>query len=179
MYFGHYSRRRGAIRGAIRLTWDYTVEPYVSHTRCHTEENALEKVKKTFRIEKSVAEELAETAESEGATATEIVEKAITFYARRDAKSGERARENSDGKDAGASPRGGFDDGETNALLRQLAVKDEQISKLTEALLNAQGSAKAAQVLHAADVVPPALASEERRENRKSRWRRLAEAWRG
>ena len=139
----------------------------------------MEKVKKTFRIEKSVAEELAETAESEGRTATEIVEKAITFYASRDEKSGDQVRENSGGKGAGASSQGGSDDAETNALLQQLAVKDEQISKLTEALLNAQESAKAAQILHAVDVVPPTLASGERKENRKSRWRRLAEAWRG
>jgi len=52
-------------------------------------------------------------------------------------------------------------------------VKDGQISRLQDALDAAQGTAKAAQVLHAQE--RRALESE----GQKGRWRRLLDAWRG
>lgn len=60
-----------------------------------------------------------------------------------------------------------------SALVEQLAVKDGQISRLQDALDAAQGTAKAAQVLHAQE--RRALESE----GQKGRWRRLLDAWRG
>ncbi len=60
-----------------------------------------------------------------------------------------------------------------SALVEQLAVKDGQISRLQDALDAAQGTAKAAQVLHAQE--RRALESE----GQKDRWRRLLDAWRG
>lgn len=67
----------------------------------------------------------------------------------------------------------GAADGALSALAGQLAVKDEQISRLQDALVAAQETAKAAQVLHAQE--RRAIESAEQ----KSRWRRLRDAWRG
>ena len=179
----NYSHFSPAIRRAIRLNWGYNEEPYVSHThchtQCHTEEIALEKVKKTFRLEKSAVLQLEGAASAEGKTATEIVEKAIALYAIRGKDSDESGRENGNRNADCDGVKEQPHDEISSELLRQLAVKDEQISKLADALLNAQESAKAAQVLHAADVAPRTFEGGERSEKRKTRWRRLTEAWRG
>lgn len=71
---------------------------------------------------------------------------------------------------------------ETIEILReQLAVKDEQIAKLTQALLNAQEQGAAAQLLHAADrkddLLPEVI--DRPTDGKKSRWQRLKDAWRG
>ena len=61
-------------------------------------------------------------------------------------------------------------------LRRQLEVKDGQIADLSAALVAAQETAKAAQALHAADKADAlAVGSAER----KGRWRRALDAWRG
>ena len=61
-------------------------------------------------------------------------------------------------------------------LRRQLEIKDEQIRELGAALLNAQEQAKAAQLLHAADMkddLLPAAAPEEKPAPRRGLWARL------
>lgn len=57
-----------------------------------------------------------------------------------------------------------------DALVGQLAVKDDQIATLGRALEAAQETAKAAQALHAANVQERALESSEQKESRRWRW---------
>lgn len=71
-------------------------------------------------------------------------------------------------------------------LRGQLAVKDDQIRALSDALASAQGQVGAAQLLHAADrkgdLLPLSGATEASGDPaapRKTRWQRLKEAWRG
>lgn len=66
------------------------------------------------------------------------------------------------------------------ALTEQLAVKDDQLATLGRALEAAQETAKAAQALHAVDRKEDlALESAGQKQERRSRWERLREAWRG
>ena len=65
---------------------------------------------------------------------------------------------------------------ELERLHGQLDVKDAQIRTLGEALADAQATAKGAQALHAATAQTLALESAAQK---KSRWQRLLEAWRG
>lgn len=66
------------------------------------------------------------------------------------------------------------------ALTEQLAVKDDQLATLGRALEAAQETAKAAQALHAVDRKEDlALESAGQKHERRSRWERLREAWRG
>jgi hypothetical protein len=66
-------------------------------------------------------------------------------------------------------------------LRQQLNIKDKQIEKLNEALLNAQEQGKAAQLLQAVDKKDALLTSGDiELENvPKGRWQRLKAAWRG
>jgi len=112
------------------------------------------KVKKTYRLEQDTIYELEELCERSGKTATEAIEDAIHDAIR--LPYAERA--NDGGSDAMA------------ALVGQLAVKDDQIASLGRALEAAQETAKAAQVLHAANVQQTALESSEQKERRRLRW---------
>ena len=128
------------------------------------------KVKKTFRIEEELVSELDKLAKERGISQTEALEAAIhgaihvpytepyTCHTPVDKE-----------KDTETSP-------EIKALIKQLDVKDQQIESLSSALVSAQETAKAAQALHAADKQTLALESVEQK---KSRWARLKDAWRG
>ena len=135
-------------------------------------------VQKKFWISAETAEKIEAESKALGVSQSELVRERLSIFSQPKTE-----LENAQGEAPKTKSGNGFDEERARILLQQLAVKDEQISKLTEALLNAQESAKAAQVLHAADAMPQAFESEpqkeEEREERKSRWRRLVDAWRG
>ena len=62
-------------------------------------------------------------------------------------------------------------------LEKQLAEKDRQIDRLLDALVVSQEQTKAAQALNAAD--KKEVKALESSEQKKTRWQRLKEAWRG
>jgi predicted transcriptional regulator len=104
------------------------------------------KVKKTYRLEEETADKLASLSELEGKTATEIIEDAIRAYG--------SCRTDSHTSKASASEPESLE-----ILAAQLDVKDRQIAELsarladtTTALLRAQESVQAAQMLHGAEV---------------------------
>lgn len=125
----------------------------------------MPKIKRTYRIEQSTADKLAELAEIEGTTATEILERAIRAY----------------GVEPDASQTESVAitalSNELERLHGQLSAKDEQLERLGSALVAAQDSVKAAQTLHAADSAK-SLALEDA-ETKRTRWQRLRDAWFG
>lgn len=132
----------------------------------------MTKAKRTYRLEQETLDKLAEIAEAEGVTATEALERAIRAYGRVPDAS------HTDGHTVSEADSAAVDAlaAELERLHGQLNVKDAQIEKLVEALADAQATAKGAQALHAATAQTLALESQEQK---KSRWRRLVEAWRG
>lgn len=116
------------------------------------------KVKKTYRLEEETIADLEKLCARSGKTATEVIESAI-----RDA-----IREPYD--KSGHERAGGGWTQTVAALTEQLAVKDGQIASLGRALESAQETAKAAQVLHAANVQERALESSGQKEGRRWRW---------
>lgn len=124
------------------------------------------KRQKNFKIEEETLSELREFADSHSMSQTEVVEEAIRAYIR-ELYAGYTPDE--DKKDSQTAP-------EVEALIRQLDVKDKQIEALSSALVTAQETAKGAQILHASDKSERALESVEQK---KSRWARLRDAWRG
>lgn len=125
----------------------------------------MPKIKRTYRIEQSTADKLAELAEIEGTTATEILERAIRAYgAEPDASKTESVAITALSN-------------ELERLHGQLSAKDEQLERLGSALVAAQDSVKAAQTLHAADSAK-SLALEDA-ETKRTRWQRLRDAWFG
>lgn len=125
----------------------------------------MPKVSRTYRIDKETAGKIAEIAEHEKMTATEVVEAAIRLYF------SEKYAENT----AKLTIEG--DSQALSVLVEQLAVKDEQISKLTEALADSTKAIQGAQVLH--HETAQASMALESPEQKKSRWKRLRDAWHG
>ena len=130
------------------------------------------KAKRTYRLEQETLDRLADIAEAEGVTATEALERAIRAYGTEP-----------DGSHTHGQAVSGSDSAAVDALAAelerlhgQLDVKDAQIRTLGEALADAQATAKGAQALHAATAQTLALESAAQK---KSRWQRLLEAWRG
>lgn len=117
------------------------------------------KVKKTYRLEQGTVDEIGAIADREGVSATVAVERAIAAYGA--------------GADANvAIPSASGDPPSTavDALAAQLAVKDEQIRTLGDAL-------KAAQALNAASIGrAPALAEGPTEEEARARAEAAAEA---
>lgn len=122
-------------------------------------------VKKTFRLSDAAAAKLDELVQSEGITATSVVCDAILSYG--DKTDSCHTTENATRDDSGY--RCAYE-----ALVGQLEEKDKQISGIMDALLKAQETAKAAQMLHAGERL-----AIESSEQKKGRWERLKEAWRG
>lgn len=131
------------VSGAIRIA---RREPYTM------------KVKKTYRLEEETIAELEKLCERSGKTATEVVEDAI-HDAIREPYGGSNHERAGDGWAQTVA-----------ALTEQLAVKDGQIESLGRALESAQETAKAAQVLHAANVQERALESGGQKEGLRWRW---------
>ena len=124
----------------------------------------MSKVSRTYRIEQETADRIAEISESEGKTATEVVEAAIRAYF------SEKYAENT------ASQVGSTDSPALTALIDQLAKKDEQIAKLMDTVTDSTKAVQGAQVLHHETTQALALESTEQK---LSRWQRLKRAWRG
>lgn len=124
----------------------------------------MPKVSRTYRIEQKTADKITEIAENENMTATEVVEDAIRAY--------------SPGKYIGntANKVDSTDSQALTALVEQLAVKDEQIAKLMDAVADSTKAVQGAQALHHETAQTLALESAEQK---LSRWQRLKRAWRG
>lgn len=124
----------------------------------------MPKVSRTYRIEQETADRIADISESEGKTATEVVEAAIRAYS-----SEEYAGNTAKQADSTDSPA-------LAALIDQLAKKDEQIAKLMETVADSTKAVQGAQALHHETAQTLALESAEQK---LSRWQRLKRAWRG
>lgn len=124
----------------------------------------MPKVSRTYRIEQETADRIADISESEGKTATEVVEAAIRAYS-----SEEYAGNTAKQADSTDSPA-------LAALIDQLAKKDEQIAKLMETVADSTKAVQGAQALHHETAQALALESTEQK---LSRWQRLKRAWRG
>lgn len=124
----------------------------------------MAKVSRTYRIEQKTADKITEIAENENMTATEVVEDAIRAY--------------SPGKYIGntANKVDSTDSQALTALVEQLAVKDEQITKLMDTVADSTKAVQGAQALHHETAQTLALESTEQK---LSRWQRLKRAWRG
>ena len=128
----------------------------------------MPKVSRTYRIEQETADRIADISESEGKTATEVVEAAIRAYSSEE-YAGNTAKQ--------------ADSPALAALIDQLAVKDaqlakkdEQIAKLMETVADSTKAVQGAQALHHETAQALALESTEQK---LSRWQRLKRAWRG
>ena len=135
----------------------------------------MAKVSRTYRIEQETADRIAEISESEGKTATEVVEAAIHVYF------SEKYTEKYAGNTANQADK--KDSTALAALVEQLAVKDaqiakkdEQIAKLVETVADGTKAVQGAQALHHETAQTLAIESAEQKE---SRWQRLKKAWRG
>ena len=126
------------------------------------------KVSRTYRIEQETADRIAEISESEGKTATEVVEAAIHAYF------SEKYAEKYAGNTANQADEA--DSTALAALVEQLAVKDAQIAKLMDAVADSTKAVQGAQALHHETAQTLAIESAEQKE---SRWQRLKKAWRG
>lgn len=127
------------------------------------------KIKKTFRLEENTVVQLGKLAEIKGISQTEALEGAIQYA----------IREPYVLPYASHTPTGGFEEkisDATNALIKQLDVKDKQIAELTAALASAQRSVEQAHALNAADKAGMALESTPQK---KTRLQRLRDAWNG
>lgn len=103
--------------------------------------------KKTFRLDDDTIAKLRSDADRAGVTETEAVRRAIRAY--------------------GAEPSG-TDPSAIDALVSQLATKDEQIARLQDALAAAQETTARSQALHAQERM--ALESAEQKAARRWRW---------
>lgn len=124
----------------------------------------MPKVSRTYRIEQETADRIADISESEGKTATEVVEAAIRAYS-----SEEYAGNTVKQTDSTDSPA-------LAALIDQLAKKDEQIAKLMDTVADGTKAVQGAQALHHETAQVLALESADQK---LSRWQRLKRAWRG
>lgn len=136
----------------------------------------MAKVKKTFRIEEDVYDELVELSTEWDVSQGTAIERAIRL-----------ARQMPDTLpdvcQTGDSSIGGVDSTAVSALVGQLAVKDaqlakkdEQIAKLMETVADSTKAVQGAQALHHETAQTLALESTEQKQ---SRWQRLKRAWMG
>ncbi len=126
------------------------------------------KVSRTYRIEQETADRIAKISESEGKTATEVVEAAIHVYF------SEKYTEKYAGNTSNQADKA--DSTALAALVKQLAVKDAQIAKLMDTVADSTKAVQGAQALHHETAQTLAIESVEQKE---SRWQRLKKAWRG
>ena len=115
---------------------------------------------KTFRLEESDVELLKQLADDRGVSQSDAIRFAI--------------------QNAASALQGAIHDDEpaeepsevVSELVRQLKVKDEQIAALNQALVNAQETAKAAQVLHAKSTLGelPETSGEQPKKSWFQRW---------
>lgn len=120
----------------------------------------MAKVKRTYRLEEESVEALQRAADKEGVSATCVLEKAIAAY--------------------GESPAAAASDGvDWRALYFEEKSKNDEMSDRLLALAGkVADSLQASQALNAMDK-KPVLESPSQKEERRTRWQRLREAWRG
>lgn len=138
----------------------------------------MPKVSRTYRIEQETADKIADISESEGKTATEVVEAAIRAYSSEE-YAGNTAKQ-ADSTDSPALAalidQLAVKDAQLAKKDEQIAKKDEQIAKLMETVADSTKAVQGAQVLHHETAQALALESTEQK---LSRWQRLKRAWRG
>lgn len=117
-------------------------EPYTSHTVGQFCDMPQLKVKKTFRLDANLLDELGQFAKAEGFSMTAAIELSIlTFLSNKNKSHTQAIREPDESH---------TQDGVISVLEKQLEVKDRQISDLSEALKQSQELAAAATMLQAA-----------------------------
>ncbi len=119
----------------------------------------MAKINKSYRLDGKTVSLIEEIAEREGVSATNVVEKSIESYAQISACAS---------------------DGEMDWKAIYFAEKernDEMSTKLLELSGKVADSLQASQVIQVMNQT--ALESAEQKHERKSRWQRLREAWRG
>lgn len=136
----------------------------------------MAKVKKTFRIEEDIYDELVELSAGWGVSQGAAIERAIRLARREPDVLPDVCQ-------TGASAVGGVDSAAVSALVGQLAVKDaqlakkdEQIAKLMETVADSTKAVQGAQALHHETAQTLALESTKQKQ---SRWQRLKRAWKG
>lgn len=138
----------------------------------------MPKVSRTYRIEQETADRIADISESEGKTATEVVEAAIRAYSSEE-YAGNTAKQ-ADSTDSPALAalidQLAVKDAQLAKKDEQIAKKDEQIAKLMETVADGTKAVQGAQALHHETAQALALESAEQK---LSRWQRLKRAWRG
>lgn len=132
----------------------------------------MTKVKRTYRLEQGTVDKLAELADAEGSTVTDILERAVLAYG---PMPDDGHTESHTGRDGDSRAIDALAD-ELARLHSQLDEKDAQIRMLGDALADAQATARGTLALHAAST--QALA-ERSADGRKGLVRRLLDAWRG
>lgn len=128
----------------------------------------MAKVKKTFRIEEDIYDELVKLSAGWSVSQGAAIERAIRFAS--------KIASDADGGESTESAA-------VAALISQLAVKDaqlakkdEQIAKLMETVADSTKAVQGAQALHHETAQTLALESTEQKQ---SRWQRLKRAWMG
>lgn len=121
----------------------------------------MPKVKKTYRLDSDLVSELEEYAQAQNISQTEALESAI--------RSAIQKPDNSHTQESSES------DTTYDTTWKELFLQEhEKLLALTDKVAD---SLQAAQTLQAMD--KPALESTAQKEERKTRWQRLKEAWRG
>ena len=134
----------------------------------------MAKVKRTYRLEQDTVDKLGELSKADGVTVTEVLERAVMAYGNEPDESHTEGHTLPDG----GQPAVAALSAELERLHGQLDVKDRQIERLADALSDAQATARAAQALHAMGEQRNALEDAPAKE-RRTRWQRLRDAWKG
>lgn len=124
---------------------------------------------RTYKLTEETLGQITNLAKINQITYTDVIELAVReFYQRKYAVNTKKIPANTSDKT-------------TDALIKQLDIKDKQIADLSAALLAAQETAKAAQALHAVDKKEEVLSieSKEQKEESLTRWQRIKKAWKG
>lgn len=135
----------------------------------------MAKVKKTFRIEKDIYDELVELSTEWSVSQGAAVERAIRF-ARQIASAADGGESTESTAVSALVAQLAVKDSQLAVKDSQLAKKDEQIAKLMETVADSTKAVQGAQALHHETAQTLALESTEQK---LSRWQRLRRAWRG
>lgn len=121
----------------------------------------MQKIKKTYRLDSDLISDLEKYAQEKHMSQTEVLESAIRSAIQK--------------PDTSHTQESGESDTTYDITWKELfMVEHEKLLALTDKVAD---SLQAAQTLQAME--KPALETTEQKEERKSRWRRLKEAWRG
>lgn len=135
----------------------------------------MAKVKKTFRIEEDIYDELVELSTEWSVSQGAAVERAIRF-ARQIASAADGGESTESTAVSALVAQLAVKDSQLAVKDSQLAKKDEQIAKLMETVADSTKAVQGAQALHHETAQTLALESTEQKQ---SRWQRLKRAWMG